>query len=45
MNWDTIDAEWRQLKSRLRRLWGKLIGAAEESPKGPVQTPNQGVVT
>lgn len=45
MNWDTIAAEWGQLKSRLRRLWGKLAGTGRESPKATVPPPTQGVFT
>ena len=43
MNWGTITAEWGQLKSRLRRLWGKIAGAA--TPKEPALPPTQGVFT
>lgn len=46
MNWDTIDTEWQRLKSRLRRLWGKLIGAGgDASPNGPIPALNHGVFT
>jgi uncharacterized protein YjbJ (UPF0337 family) len=34
MNWDTIAADWRQLKSRLRRLWGKVAGAGNAAANG-----------
>jgi hypothetical protein len=46
VNWDLMAAEWRQLKARLRRLWGKAAdpsGAA--SGPGPVPTLNRGVTT
>jgi hypothetical protein len=36
MNWDTIAAECRQLKSRLRRLWGKLASAGHATAKDTV---------
>jgi hypothetical protein len=44
MNWDTVAGEWRQLKSRLRRLWGKLAGTGPTSPKEPTVPRTQGVV-
>jgi hypothetical protein len=45
MNWGTITAEWGQLKSRLRRLWGKIAGAGAATPKEPALPPTQGVFT
>jgi hypothetical protein len=44
-NWDTVAGEWRQLKSRLRRLWGKLAGTSPTSPKEPTLPRTQGVAT
>jgi len=31
MNWESIATEWGQLKSRLRRLWGKVAGTGPAS--------------
>jgi len=45
MNWGTVSAEWQQLKSRLRRLWGKLAGAGNASPKEAILPQTQGVFT
>ncbi len=45
MNWDTIATEWGQLKSRLRRLWGKVAKPGESSAKEPTVPPSQGALT
>ena len=43
MNWG-LEADWRHLKARLRRFWGKLVGTGDVSPKSPIPTQTQGVL-
>ena len=45
MNWGSIATEWQQLKSRLRRLWGKLASGGHASQKDMTLSRTQGAFT
>jgi hypothetical protein len=45
MNWTVLDTGWQHLKARLKRLWGKLSGEADQAfPGGLILNRGQALI-